>query len=82
MSDLIKDNWFVILIAVIIIAFVGYFIFDSNKDNVTAKTSESKDVLATLADTDITADALYDATHRSMAIYYIICIATRWSNRA
>lgn len=60
MSDLIKDNWFVILIAVIIIAFVGYFIFDSNKDNVSAKTSEGKDVLATLADTDITADALYD----------------------
>lgn len=60
MSDLIKDNWFVILIAVIIIAFVGYFIFDSNKDNVSAKSSDGKDVLATLADTDITADEMYE----------------------
>ncbi len=60
MSDLIKDNWFVILIAVIIIAFVGYFIVDSNKDNVSAKSSGGKDVLAVIADTDITADELYE----------------------
>ncbi|WP_289266005.1 peptidylprolyl isomerase [Dubosiella newyorkensis] len=60
MSDLFKDNWFVILIAVIIIAFVGYFVYDSNTGKVASKKADGKDVVASLADSNITADALFE----------------------
>lgn len=61
MLDVIKDNWFVVVIALIILCFVGYFIFDSNKNNVQAKVSDGKEVVASLTDEDITADELYSS---------------------
>lgn len=60
MSDFLRNNWFVVLIAVIIIGFIGYFIYDTNKDNVSAKTSNNEQVVASIDGDDITAKDLYD----------------------
>ncbi|MBQ0066105.1 MAG: peptidylprolyl isomerase [Firmicutes bacterium] len=60
MGEILKENWFVVLIAVIIIGFVGYFVYDNNKYNVSGKTSDGSSVLATVASEDITSDAIYE----------------------
>ena len=60
MTDILRNNWFVVLIAIIIIGFIGYFIYDTNKDNVTAKTTNNEQVVASINKDDITADDLYD----------------------
>ncbi len=60
MSDFLKDNWFVAVIAVIIISFVAYFIYDGNRYNVSAKKADGKDVLASTDIKDITADQFYE----------------------
>lgn len=60
MAEKLKENWFVVLIALIMIGFTGYFIYDQNKDNVTVKQVDGKDVIATLKDADITAEELYE----------------------
>lgn len=60
MSDFLRNNWFVVLIAVIIIGFIGYFIYDTNKDNVSAKTSNNEQVVVSIDGDDITAKDLYD----------------------
>lgn len=58
--EFLKDNWFVVLIALVMIGFVSYFIYDQNKDNVTVKKADGQDVIATLTDTNITAQELYE----------------------
>ena len=60
MTDILRNNWFVVLIAIIIIGFIGYFIYDTNKDNVSAKTTNNEQVIASINKDDITADDLYD----------------------
>lgn len=60
MTDILRNNWFVVLIAIIIIGFIGYFIYDTNKDNVSAKTTNNEQVVASINKDDITADDLYD----------------------
>ena len=59
MPDFIKDNWFVLVIAVLILCGVVYFIMDTTKDNISAKHQDGKDVVATLENKAITADDLY-----------------------
>ena len=60
MGDFLKSNWFVVVIAVILISFVTYFIYDANRYNISGKSSDGKDVVASIDGTDITADALYE----------------------
>ena len=54
MTDILRNNWFVVLIAIIIIGFIGYFIYDTNKDNVSAKSSNNEQVVASIDKDDIT----------------------------
>ncbi len=60
MGEIIKDNWFVLVVAIVIICFISFFIYDSNKYNVDKKTADGKDVVASVANKNITADDLYD----------------------
>lgn len=60
MRDFLRDNWFVVVIAVVIIGFVSYFIYDSTKYNVSGTTSDGEDVVASTNKGDVTADDLYD----------------------
>lgn len=59
MSDILRNNWFVILIALIIIGFIGYFIYDTNRDNVSKKTDDGQAVMASIDGSDVTADEFY-----------------------
>lgn len=59
MSDFLKDNWFVAVIAIIIISFVAYFIYDGNRYNVSTKKADGKDVVASTDIKNITADDFY-----------------------
>lgn len=60
MSDFLRTNWFVVVIAVILISFISYFIYDANRYNVSTKSSDGKDVVASVEGKDVTADDLYD----------------------
>lgn len=60
MSEILKDNWFVVVIAIVIIGFVGYFVIDTNKDNVSKMTDGKQEVVAHTSLGNITADALYN----------------------
>lgn len=60
MLEKLRSNWFVVLVVIVLIGFTGYFIYDGNKDNVSGRQADGKDVIASLGDEDITADALYE----------------------
>ena len=73
MTDFLRSNWFVVLIAVVIIGFISYFIYDTNKDNVSGKTVNGEEVVASINGADITADDLYDesTSYDQSIIYYM-----------
>lgn len=60
MIDKIKENWFVVLVAVILFSACGYYVYDINSGKLAGKTADGKDVVATIDETNIFADDLYD----------------------
>lgn len=60
MIEKIKENWFVVLVATLLIAGVGYYTYDINKGKLPGKNTDGKDVVATIGDKNIFADDLYD----------------------
>lgn len=60
MGEFLRNNWFVVVIAVILISFIGYFVFDANRYNVSGKTVDGKEVVTSIDGTDVTADDLYN----------------------
>ncbi|MGX8851372.1 peptidylprolyl isomerase [Amedibacillus sp. YH-ame10] len=66
MIEILKRQWFVVLVAVIFIGFAIFCVYDTNKDRVSGKTHDGKDVVATLSgDKYITADSLYDTLYKN-----------------
>ena len=53
-------NWFVALLAVLLIGVSIFYIYDTNKGKLKGKTSNGEDVLYSINDTDVTASKFYD----------------------
>ncbi|MCF0259681.1 MAG: peptidylprolyl isomerase [Erysipelotrichaceae bacterium] len=60
MSEYLRKYWFVTLVAVILCGGLIYYIYDLNKDNVSAKTVDSKQVVASTTLGDVNADYIFD----------------------
>ena len=59
MSAFLKRQWFLVLIAGLLLATIIFFVYDQNKDNLPAKSVGGKDVVFSVAGTDVTTDELY-----------------------
>ncbi len=68
MLAVIKRQWFVVLVAVLLGATVIYYVYDQNKDNLPSKTVGGKDVVFTVADTDVTTDEFYAELYNQYGI--------------
>ncbi len=60
MSEFLRKYWFVCLIAIAMIGMLIYFIMDMNKDNVSGKTADGVDVVASTSLGDYTSDEMFD----------------------
>lgn len=54
-----KRQWFLVLIAGLLFATILFYVYDQNKDNLPAKSVGGKDVVFSVAQTDVTTDELY-----------------------
>jgi len=73
--DLLKKNWFVVLVALCFMGTAIFFAYDQNKDKVPGKTSNGSGVLFSLDGKDFTADELYErlyATGGEDAAYMLL----------
>lgn len=59
MLQKIKENWFVALVAVLLVGAVGFYALDTNTGKLPGKTENGKDVVATIGDMTIYADDIY-----------------------
>ena len=60
MLDKLKQNWFVVLVAVILVGACGYYAYDQNKGKLPGKTVDDKDVIVEIDGQYINADDLYN----------------------
>lgn len=60
MIEILKKQWFVVLIALIFISFAVFSIWDTNKGKLPGKTVDGKDVIASVADNNVTADDVFE----------------------
>ncbi len=60
MKEFLKKNWFVAVLAVILLGITIFFVYDQNKDALPGKTAGGSGVVYTFDGKDVTADDLYD----------------------
>lgn len=60
MIEILKKQWFVVLIALILISFATFSVWDTNKGKLPGKSVDGKDVIATIADTNLLADDVFE----------------------
>ena len=72
MSDFIKKNWFVSLIALLLCGTSIFYIYDTNKGKLKGKTANGEDVVYEINGEDIGASAFYDELYKEdgVAIVY------------
>lgn len=68
MLALIKRQKFIVLVAVLLSAFIINFVYDQNKDNLPSKSVGGKDVVFSVADTDVTTDEFYTELYNQYGI--------------
>lgn len=60
MTKILKQNWFVVLVALVLVGFSIFSVYDTNKGKLPGKSAGGKDVIATIGDdVNITADDVY-----------------------
>ncbi len=60
MIEKLKENWFICLVAVLLVGAVGFYVVDQNKDKLPGLTVDGKSVVATFGDQTVFADDLYE----------------------
>lgn len=71
MIEILKKQWFVVLIAVILISFAIFSIWDTNKGKLAGKKADGKDVIASVADQNIFVDDIFEELKTQSADAYL-----------
>ena len=65
MSELLRKNWYIGVVAIIFVGIAIFFAYDQNKDNVPGKKANGSDVVFSIDGHDYTADDFYDEYYRT-----------------
>ncbi|MCF0111988.1 MAG: peptidylprolyl isomerase [Erysipelotrichaceae bacterium] len=65
MTDLLKKNWFVVVVAVLFAGIAVFFAYDQNKDKLAGKTENGAGVVFAIDGKNFTADDLYDEYYKA-----------------
>lgn len=60
MLAVLKRQWFIVLVAVLLLSTIVFYVYDKNKDNLPSKSVGGKDIVFSVAETDVSADEFYD----------------------
>lgn len=60
MLKLLKENWFVLVVAVFFVSIAVYYVYDTNKDNLPGKSADGKQIVYSVDDNNVSADDLYN----------------------
>lgn len=73
MLAVLKRQWFIVLVAVLLLSTIVFYVYDKNKDNLPSKSVGGKDIVFSIAETDVSADEFYDElyTRYGMGALYL-----------
>lgn len=74
MSDNLKKNWFVVLVAIIFIGGIGYFIIDQYNSVFKGKNVDGKSVVASISEQNIFADEYYEQMFENVGDAYLVSL--------
>lgn len=77
MLEFIKKQWFLSLIAVLLLGTIGFYVYDQNKDNLPSKSVGGKDVVFSVAGTDVTTDEVYDRLYQQTGLDVVYMLFER-----
>ena len=68
MLAVLKRQWFIVLVAVLLLSTILFYVYDKNKDNLPSKSVGGKDIVFSIAETDVSADEFYDELYNRYGI--------------
>lgn len=77
MLDFLKKQWFIGLIALLLVSTIAYFVYDQNKDNLPSKSVGGKDIVFSVAGTDVSTDEVYGQLYQQAGIDVVYMLFER-----
>lgn len=77
MLEFLKKQWFIALIALLLVSTVGYFVYDQNKDNLPSKSVDGKDIVFSVANTDVSTDEVYAQLYQQAGVDIVYMLFER-----
>ncbi len=77
MLDFLKKQWFIGLIGLLLVSTVVYFVYDQNKDNLPSKSVDGKDIVFSVAGTDVSTDEVYGQLYQQAGIDVVYMLFER-----
>lgn len=65
MGNFLKKNWFVAIVAALLLGVSIFYIYDTNKGKLRGKSVNGEDVVFSVAEQDVTTSAFYDELYES-----------------
>jgi foldase protein PrsA len=60
MIQILKRQWFIVLVAVTLLATLIFYVYDTNKDNLPGRRVNGKDVVFSVGDVNVTTDEFFE----------------------
>lgn len=77
MLEFLKKQWFLALIAALLLSTIAYYVYDQNKDNLPAKSVGGKDIVFSVAGTDVSTDEVYSELYKQTGIDMVYMLFER-----
>lgn len=77
MLNFLKKQWFLSLIALLLVSTVAYYVYDQNKDNLPSKSVGGKDIVFSVAGSDVSTDDVYAQLYQQAGIDVVYMLFER-----
>ena len=68
MLAVLKRQWFIVVVALVLFSTLIFFVYEQNKDNLPARRVNGKDIVFSVGDVDVTTDEFYDRLYAQFGI--------------
>jgi foldase protein PrsA len=68
MLDVLKRQWFIGVVAIVLLSTLVFYVYEQNKDNLPAKRVGGKDIVFSVGDVDVTTDEFFDRLYAQFGI--------------
>lgn len=68
MLEVLKKQWFILVVGLVLLSTLIFYVYEQNKDNLPARRVDGKDVVFSVGDVDVTTDEFFDRLYAQYGI--------------